>query len=514
MKKYTFLFVCSLFVCACSHQSAYIRTSQREVNQITASAAFPLHISLPTFPSLTMSVIDFGADATGSTFSTDAFQTTINAVSAQGGGTVEIPAGIYKTGPIVLQSNVCLYTEPNSFILFDPDIALYPLYDTSFEGLDTRRCQSPISAFDAENIAIVGYGTFNGSGDSWRPLKRSKVTDAQWKKQLARGGVVSADGKIWYPDEGARYAASLCVDQNIPIVQDDSIWTYIHSFLRPVMLHLVNCRNILLEGVCFENSPAWNLHPLMCTNIVLSHLTVRNPWYSQNGDGVDIESCSNVLITDCSFDVGDDAICMKSGKNEDGRRRGIPTERVLVNNCIVYHGHGGFVVGSEMSGGVRDVEVQNCLFLGTDVGLRFKSTRGRGGVVENIYVHDVNMWGIPHEALVFDLFYGGKGAGEETEEELLARLNASIPPVTEETPAFRHIVIEDIIANDVVRAAYFNGLPEMPIENVTLRHIRMSAKHGALFRHTDTLTIEDMNVTAAEGEPIVFSSSVKHITQL
>ena len=513
MKHYALLAAFSLLVCACSQRNQYIQTTQEDVNHLTTQACFPLHISLPTFPSLTLSVKDFGADPTGTQLSTEAIQTAINAVSAQGGGTVLIPAGLYKTGPIVLQSNVCLYTEPNAFILFSPDVTLYPLYDTSFEGVNTRRCQSPISAFDAENIAIAGHGTFNGSGDSWRPLKRSKVTDAQWKNQLARGGVVSEDGKIWYPDAGSRYAASLCVDQNVPIVKDDSAWLYIRSFLRPVMLHLVNCHNILLEGVCFENSPAWNLHPLMCSNIVLNNLTVRNPWYSQNGDGVDIESCSNVLITNCSFDVGDDAICMKSGKNEDGRKRGIPTERVLVNNCTVYHGHGGFVVGSEMSGGVRDIEVQNCLFLGTDVGLRFKSTRGRGGVVENIYVHDINMWGIPHEALVFDLFYGGKGAGEETDEELLTRMNASIPPVTEETPAFRHITIENITATDIARAAYFNGLPEMPIVDVTLRHINMNASQGAIFRHTDTLTLEDVIITAVKGEPIVYSSSVKNITQ-
>ena len=218
------------------------------------------------------------------------------------------------------------------------------------------RAQSPISAFNAENIAITGQGTFNGNGEYWRPLKRAKVAPSQWKTHLQKGGVLSADGNTWYPDSASLYAATLCVDQNVPVVSDPALWQQIHSFLRPVLVHFVGCRNILLEGVTFENSPAWNLHPMCCENLILRDLNVRNPWYSQNGDGVDVESCKNVLIARCSFDVGDDAICMKSGKNKPGRDRGIPTENVVVDECTVYHGHGGFVVGSEMSGGIKNIQ--------------------------------------------------------------------------------------------------------------------------------------------------------------
>src|SRR5690606_35184650 len=181
----------------------------------------------------------------------------------------------------------------------------------------------------------------------------------------------------------------------------------VKDFLRPVMVSLVGCNKVLLDGPTFQNSPAWNLHPLMCSNVILRNLTVRNPWYSQNGDGVDLESCKNVLIYNNTFDVGDDAICFKSGKNEDGRKRGMATENVIVKNNVVYHGHGGFVIGSEMSGGVKNVHVSNCTFLGTDVGLRFKSTRGRGGVVENIYISDIDMTNIPTESIRFNMFYGG-----------------------------------------------------------------------------------------------------------
>lgn len=509
MRNTFILTLAALLLSACSSVS-YQQIDQKTVNDLTMGAHFPMKVVLPTFPDRTFNVLNYGADPTGTALTTSALQAAIDECSEQGGGTVLIPGGVYFTGPIVLRSNVRLYTEKNTFVLFSADYNLYPIIDASFEGLDTKRCQSPISAVGAENIAICGEGTFNGSGDQWRFLKRSKVTEAQWKQQLKKGGVLSADGNTWYRDSACILATSYCVDQNVPVNERVESWDAIHSFLRPVMLSFKDCRNILLEGVAFENSPAWNLHPFCCENLTLHNLTVRNPWYSQNGDGVDVESCKNVLIDHCSFDVGDDAICMKSGKNEDGRRRGIPCENVMVNACTVYHGHGGFVVGSEMSGGVKNIEVANCLFIGTDVGLRFKSTRGRGGVVENIYIHGVNMWGIPHEALLFDLFYGGKGAGEETEEELAARMAAEAPAVDETTPAFRNIYIEDVTGSDVAKAMYFNGLPEMKIENVNLKDITMTCGKGAVLRQTNGLRVENVNLVPQSGEAWTIAPSVEN----
>lgn len=502
MKKTLSIVFATLALVSCCNNNQHQqwqKTTDNEINKLVSSAPFEMQVGLPKFPGRTLSVMDLGAINDGSALTTEAIQTAIDKISEQGGGTVLIPNGVYLTGPIVLKSNVRLYTEHNALVIFSPDFSLYPVRDASFEGLDTRRCQSPISAFNAENIAICGSGTFNGSGDAWRPVKKQKLTGAQWKKKVAEGGVVSEDGKMWYPDSAAIYAHSLCEDQNVPVgLTTDEEWNAIQSFLRPVMLNFIGCKNILLEGVCFENSPAWNLHPFMCENMVLSNLTVRNPWYSQNGDGVDIESCKNVIVTNCSFDVGDDAICMKSGKNEDGRRRGVPAENILVDNCTVYHGHGGFVVGSEMSGGVKNVAVSNCLFIGTDVGLRFKSTRGRGGIVENIFINNICMNAIPQEALLFDLFYGGKGAGEETDEEIAARMGVAVPPVDETTPQFRNITIENVICNGAKRAIYFNGLPEMPIQNVTLNNIRMTATEGATFNKTENISIDNVIVNGKE----------------
>ena len=514
MKKGFIPLLSALVLAGCGTGTSYQQTTQKQVNTIIKNAPFQMEVTVPKFPGMVYNVLDYGADPTGAKLSGEGIQHAIDLCSETGGGTVLIPAGVYVTGPIVLKSNVRLYTEPNAFIQFSDDYALYPVIDASFEGLDTKRCQSPISARNAENIAICGGGTFNGKGDSWRPLKKSKVTGAQWKQKIKKG-VVDEEKGVWYPDSAAMLATALCEDQNVPVLpagatQED--WEAIRTFLRPVMLNFIGCKNVLLEGVCFENSPAWNLHPFVCENVVLRDLDVRNPWYSQNGDGVDVESCKNVLIENCRFDVGDDAICMKSGKNEDGRRRGIPSENIFVKNCVVYHGHGGFVVGSEMSGGIKNINVEDCLFIGTDVGLRFKSTRGRGGVVENIFINRINMSDIVNEALLFDLFYGGKGSGEETEEEIAARMGTSIPEADETTPAFRDITIQNIICKGSKQSIYFNGLPEMKIQNVNLANIKMSGKKGAVFNQTNGLTLKNVEVEAEEGESIMLSKSVDNVS--
>lgn len=509
------LLTATLALAACSQKSQFQTTCPKHINAIASSAEFAMpEIKLPVISDRVYNILDYGADKTGMALCTEAIQNAIDAANAAGGGTVLIPAGVYTTGPIVLKSNVRLYADYQSLVYFSDDFTLYPIKDAFFEGLNTKRCQSPISAFEAENIAICGHGTFDGNGYAWRPLKKGKVTSSQWKQKI-QTGIVDEEKNIWYPDSASFYAQPYCLDQNVPVLPEgatDADWEAFRSFLRPVMLEFESCKNVLLEGVCFENSPAWNLHPFKCENLVLSNLTVRNPWFSQNGDGVDIECCKNVVVDRCSFDVGDDAICMKSGKNEDGRKLGIPSENIVVTNCVVYHGHGGFVVGSEMSGGIKNVSVKGCTFIGTDVGLRFKSTRGRGGVVENIWVKDITMANIPNEGLIFDLFYGGKGAGEETDEEIAARMNAAIPQADETTPAFKNITIEDITCKGAKRCIYFNGLPEQKIENVTLNNVNMTGIEGAIFNQTNGLVVNGLNIQCEKGEPLQLSSSVENVT--
>lgn len=509
------LLTAGLMLSSVTFASKYQTTCEKDINKIAKNAEFKMpKMTLPKISDKTFSVLDYGADPTGVKLCTEAIQAAIDAANEAGGGTVLIPAGVYTTGPIVLKSNVRLYADYQSLVYFSDDFSLYPIKDALFEGLNTKRCQSPISAVNAENIAICGHGTFDGNGYSWRPLKKGKVTGSQWKEKIKTGVVDEAKG-VWYPDSASIIAQTFCQDQNVPVLPENATmadWEALRSFLRPVLLEFEGCKNVLLEGVCFENSPAWNLHPFRCENLVLSHLTVRNPWYSQNGDGVDIECCKNVVVDRCSFDVGDDAICMKSGKNEDGRKLGIPSENIVITNCVVYHGHGGFVVGSEMSGGIKNVSVKGCTFIGTDVGLRFKSTRGRGGVVENIWVKDITMANIPNDGLIFDLFYGGKAAGEESPEEIAARMSAAIPVADETTPAFRNITIEDVVCKGAKRCIYFNGLPEQKIENVVLKNIYMTGVEGAIFNQTNGLTVSGLNIECQKGNALQLSSSVENVT--
>lgn len=453
----------------------------------------------PSFPDYEVNITSYGAVSDGTTLCTDAINNAITHVSAKGGGTVIIPAGLWYTGPIELKSNVRLHTEYGALILFTSDLDSYKIIDTSFEGLDTRRCQSPIYARNAHNIAITGHGTFDGCGEDWRPVKKSKVTSNQWKALLKKANITNEKKNIWYPSEESRRGAEACYDFNVPDnIDTDAEWESIKRWLRPTLLNFIACDTVLLENTTFKNSPAWCLHPLICTHLTIDGVQVSNPWYAQNGDALDIESCRNVLVINSTFDAGDDAICIKSGKDADGRRRAIPCENIIIRNNTVLHGHGGFVVGSEMSGGARNIFIGNCSFIGTDVGLRFKSTRGRGGVVENIYIEDIVMTNIPEEPLLFDLFYGKKGKATAD----------SIPPVSKETPIFRDIHIKDIICRGAGRAMYFNGLPEMKIKNIYIDNVSIiNAQSGIVINQADNVAITNTTVEPAQGNVITLTGA-------
>jgi polygalacturonase len=464
----------------------------------------------PVFPDNRLSIADCGGVGDGITLNTEAFNEAMKALSEQGGGTLTVPFGVWFTGPIVFQSNINLHLEKGALILFTPDFDAYPLLDTSFEGLDTKRCQSPLSGRDLENIAITGEGAIDGSGQAWRPLKKEKVTENYWKKTVKSGGVLSKDKKTWYPSNKSLKGVALSEENlNVPRqAMTEKEWESVKDFMRPVLVSFIRCKNILLEDVLFENSPCWTLHPLMCENIIVDHIQVRNPAFAQNGDGIDLESCKNAIIVNSAFDVGDDAICIKSGKDADGRRRGIPTENLIVDNCKVFNGHGGFVVGSEMSGGVRNIMVRNCEFLGTDVGLRFKSTRGRGGLVENIFVEKISMFDIATESLLFDLYYGGKSAVEMLEENIVIPPESTIPEVTEETPAFRNIFIKDVISRNARRAMYFNGLPEMNITNIQVENAFITSQTGAELSESEGIRFKNVTIIPKEG-PALLLNNVK-----
>ena len=462
-------------------------------------------VEVPSFPDNSVNLLDFGGIPDGITLNTDAFAKAMQDLSEKGGGTLIVPEGIWFTGPVVFTSNIEMHLEKGALILFSPDKELYPLVETVFEGLDTRRCQSPISGRNLENIAITGEGSINGSGEAWRPLKKEKVSESHWKQVVSSGGVVR-NGDYWFPSEGALKGHEMS-DMNVPRQNmTEEEWLEIKDFLRPVMVSFIECKNVYLQGVLFENSPAWNIHPLMCENVIIDGIFARNPGYSQNGDGLDLESCKNSIIVNSLFDVGDDGICIKSGKDEQGRLRGRPTENVIVENCKVFQGHGGFVVGSEMSGGIKNISVKNCQFLGTDVGLRFKSNRGRGGVVENIYISDIYMFNIATDSFLFDLFYSGKSASEALADGDTTPTGETAFPVTEETPVFRNIYVKDLVSRNARRAMFFNGLPEMNIENIHLENAFITARFGAEFSESKDIILNNVTVISEEGPAYLFNN--------
>ncbi len=449
-------------------------------------------IDKPTFPDREVSLTDFGAVADGKTLNTEAFAKAIDALASKGGGTLNVPAGIWLTGPITFKSNINLHLDGGALILFSPDTDLYPVVCTVYEGYEAYRAISPLNGENLENIAITGDGVIDGNGGAWRQVKRDKMTAGQWKRLVASGGIVKNDN-TWYPSEN--YIEGEKVRDNLKNLTKDEA-SAIKHFIRPVMLKFVKCKNVYLQGVLFQNSPAWNLHPLMCENLIIDDVYIKNPEYAQNGDGLDVESCKNVIIYRSTLDVGDDAICIKSGKDEDGRKRGIPTENVIVKDCRVFQGHGGFVVGSEMSGGVNNVSVTDCQFIGTDVGLRFKSTRGRGGVVENIYIDNINMLNISGEGLLFDLYYWVKNAPK------------TIPPVDETTPQFRNITINNVASFNSGMSVKFNGLPEMHIENVKLTNSIFTATNGGLLSESTGIKFDNVSITSTKGPALTINNVI------
>lgn len=437
----------------------------------------------------TFNILNYDAKADAITLNTRAIQAAIDACSTKGGGTILIPKGLWLTGPLLLKSNVNLHIAGGAVLQFSENSNDYPLVKTNWEGVDAIRAHSPLYAVNAENIAITGSGILDGAGHAWRPVKKSKMTPPEWSMLVKSVGVLNDKQDTWYPTARALKGSLAKRAGVVAEGYDLNNAEEIKEFLRPNMLNFVNCKRVLLEGVTFQNSPAWCLHPLLTQHLTLRNITVRNPWNAQNGDGVDVESCRYVLIENCSFDVGDDAICIKSGRDEEGRKRGVPTEDVIVRNSTVYHGHGGFVVGSEMSGGARNLFVYDCNFLGTDIGLRFKTTRGRGGIVEKIYIHNIRMNNIGGSAILFDMYYMAKDplavfSGED-------KPSIELQPVNEGTPQFKDMFINNVVCKGAETAIFVRGLPEMNIKNIHLENISISSKEGFVCVEGDNITLKN-----------------------
>lgn len=357
-------------------------------------------------------VADFGAVADGETLCSEAFAAAVAAATQAGGGTVYVPAGTYFTGPIVLKSNIRLHFDAGAKLCFSTNIADYPLVKSRWEGVDRLVYSPQIFGADGENISITGQGVLDGQGEKW------------WKEFRA--------GNLEYP--------------------------------RPRMISFSRCNTVLIDGITLINSPAWTINPIDCQNLTVNKISIKNPADSPNTDGINPESCKNVHISNCHIDVGDDCIAIKSGTEECSER--IPCENITVTNCTMVHGHGGVVIGSEMSGGVRNVVISNCVFEGTDRGIRLKSRRARGGLIEDLRVNNVIMKDVIVPFVMNLYYFCGPGGKEESVWDKNPR------PVTGKTPIFRRIHFSNITAREVAASAgYLYGLPEMPIEDISFDNI-------------------------------------------
>ena len=471
-------------------------------------------IHQPTFKKDTFNITKYGAVPDGVTLNTKAINETIDACARKGGGVVLVPQGLYLTGPITLKSNVNLHIDRAAIVQFTSDKDQYPITAGNWEGHPAARCQSPISGTSLENIAITGSGIIDGNGDSWRWIAKDRLTESEWKHKLAAGGVVTEDGKTWFPSEKSLKGYRTKDAGWLKPGMTPADFADIRDFLRPNLLVLTNCKKVLLDGATFQNSPAWCLHTLLCEDLTVNDVHVRNPWYAANGDGIDVESCKGVLIENSTFDAGDDGICVKSGRDEEGRKRGRPTENMIVRNDIVYRAHGGFVVGSEMSGGARNIFVSNCTFIGTDIGLRFKTVRGRGGMVEKIYVKDISMRDIVHQAVFLDMYYFAKPPSIADVYAGTAKIE--VPPISEATPQFRDIHISNIVCDGAEEGIFVRGLPEMNIRDIELSDMVLKTAKGAEIIEAQHIGLKNIKLITDSTQPVIYveNSSDLHLENI
>ena len=354
--------------------------------------------TLPSIPSNQISLLDCGGQGDGISMNTEAFAKAISKLEKMGGGHLNVPAGIYLTGLISLKDNIDLHLEKNAIIVFSEDKNDLIKTDKN-TGKKENRAATCITASKRTNISITGEGTIDGNGEWWRAVKRNKVSDVEWNRFKDMGGTVTAKGDIWYP-------FNLKHEPNVATTMEEQ------EKYRNHMIRFTDCQNVLMQGVTLLNSPRFHFIPTRCQNVTIDGITVKCPWNAQNGDAIDISSCKDVLIVNNVIDAGDDGICMKAGAGKSGVEAG-PCENINIQDNTVYHAHGGFVIGSEFSGGCKNIVIRNNTFQGTDAGLRFKSAAKRGGKTENIFIDHIYMTDITGDAITFETTYWDNHVGSK-----------------------------------------------------------------------------------------------------
>jgi polygalacturonase len=390
-------------------------------------------IKPPVFPSRTFDITRFGAVGNNAKDNTDAIRDAIAACAKAGGGHVVVPAGEFVTGAIELKSRVDLHLDARATLRFTRDESKYPTVFTRWEGMELMNFSPFIYAFEQRDVAITGAGIIDGNSDCehWWPWKGR--TNCGWKR-----GDVNQDAD--------RNNLLAMVERGVPV--SERVFGAGH-YLRPQFIQPYRCENVLIEGVRLLNSPMWQVHPVLCTNVTIKDLSITSD--GPNTDGCDPESCKDVLISNCYFDTGDDCIAIKAGRNADGRRLHTPSENIVIQKCRMKNGHGGVTIGSEISGGVRNVFAEDCTLDSPqlDFAVRLKNNAMRGGLLENIFVRNLDVGQVARAAVTIDFYYeeGEKGAF---------------------TPVVRNVVIKNVKMRKAEYALYLRGFKTAPIRDVSV----------------------------------------------
>ncbi len=412
-------------------------------------------IVAPEFPDRDFPITKYGATEGGEADCHPAIVKAIEACHAAGGGRVVVPAGKWLTcGPVHLKSNVNLHLEEGSTLLFSTDPEDYlPAVHTRFEGTELMNFSPLIYAWEQENIAVTGEGTLDGQSEvgkwwNWKTSTRNNINEL---RRMAEEGVPVAE-RVFDADNG----------------------------MRPNFIQPYRCKNVLIEGITMLRSPMWEINPVLCTNVTVRGVKINS--HGPNNDGCDPESCRDVLIEDCLFDTGDDCIAIKAGRNADGRRIGVPSENFIIRNCTMKDGHGGVVLGSEMSGGIRNIYVEDCYMSSPnlDRAIRLKSNSNRGGFMEDVYVRNVRV-------------------GEVGEAVLRINLRYSPPESGDFPPRVRNIFLENVTSEKSLRPLYLLGLEEQPIENVSIKNCTFNnADQPSIIQYVDKVVLENYSQPAKE----------------
>ena len=427
---------------------------QTEVPKILA------RIKPPVFPKRDFVITKFGARSSVKNDNSSAIAAAIDACSKAGGGRVVVPEGEFLIGAVHLKSNVNLHISKGATLKFSTDTSKYPLVQTRWEGMECMNLSPFIYAFEQSNVAVTGEGTLDGQANEqyWWPWNgrprfgwkegQPNQRDARAKLYKMMEGGVSVERRIF--GEG--------------------------SYLRPNFIQLHKCKNVLIEGVTIINSPMWEIHPLMSENVTVRNVSISS--HGPNNDGCNPESCRDVLIENSSFDTGDDCIAIKSGRNEDGRRIGVPTENIVIRGCRMKDGHGGVTVGSEISGGVRNIFAENCRMDSPhlETALRVKNNAARGGLLENFYFRNLTIGQVIHAVVTIDFNY---------EEGARGRF----------TPVMRGFVVENVQSGKSEYAVDLQGLDKAPIQNVQIRSVSFdNVDKGSIVKNVEGIKLDDVKI--------------------